>query len=242
MADDRLGGAGATMKRGMLNFLTLLSLALCVAASALWVRSYLGKWPYPLEVSPARGVELRLVSFRGRVWFEYWRRPDDRIRQQLSEEHQAMEAQRTAELKDFHAAARAAAMARARGEAVESPKSWPSRVSPTHLSAVSKKLRVWREQASKPRLRTAALSHAWPVAVLLAGAAPGAVVWARRVRGARRAAAGHCYACGYDLRATPDRCPECGAAATPINHHGGRWPALRGRGVPPPDGRRRSPA
>ena len=43
---------------------------------------------------------------------------------------------------------------------------------------------------------------------------PGVVLWLARRRRVREQT-GRCARCGYDLRATPGRCPECGEAQVP---------------------------
>jgi hypothetical protein len=50
----------------------------------------------------------------------------------------------------------------------------------------------------------------WLLALVFA--VPPATFIVRRARSARQRETSLCPTCGYDLRATPDRCPECGTA------------------------------
>jgi hypothetical protein len=68
--------------------------------------------------------------------------------------------------------------------------------------------------------------------VLLVSVPLPALVLFRRVRARRRVQQGRCVACGYDLRASPDRCPECGAVPEkPAHNPPMRRPATAGTGA-----------
>ena len=155
------GGNDADMRRHLLNFLTLLSLLLCVAAAALWLYSYFAYDAVAFSPSPAERRAYGLISHHGTICFirvaegdgaSRWMWKHDRTRN-------------------------------------GNPKIYGTAGFVAH---------------SERKNFVIGVPH-WTLCLLLA-APP--VLWVRRRR--RRREPGLCTSCGYDLRATPGRCPECG--------------------------------
>jgi hypothetical protein len=189
------------MRRRLLNLLTAVSLLLCVAAVALWVRSYrVGDWTiYLREGDPddvlagrlyASLTEWSVYSTKGRVeisWISYTPGNGIQANRGVFEGWQREECD---------------------------PDQWGIGPPPDNRFGFA-----WRyEEYLRPydngmavvanlplRHRLIAGPH-WLAALLLA-VPPGRFVYKRLRRDAKP---GHCRRCGYDLRATPGLCPECG--------------------------------
>jgi len=192
------------MKRRLFNLLTVLSLLLCVAAAGMWVRSgrTFDLWSRNQTAAgprDARGWSSdyaidTVVSRQGAVQFgrqsgreyglEAYPAGDDPRRRWA---HGVINAPGSTLGRDpeFH---------------------WWMGLLAWHEDRPASVTRNWSWRVTGVEV------HYWLVVLL---AAPLPLARARRVVRAyvreRRRRGGLCLACAYDLRATPGRCPECGA-------------------------------
>jgi hypothetical protein len=191
--------------RRLVNFLTLLSLLLCMATTAVWVRSY-WRWDAPGVVTeggarwlPSGGGRFALLAMDIPATEGGWLFSKSDPRYVDPAEHNMEEL----------------------GAILEPDWEWGFAgfaAAASHRPALSG-LRIGRirfaagahDEGCQADLRWLIVPY-WSLAACTA-ALPG--LWlARRLRRARAAAGGRCPSCGYDLRATPDRCPECGATTS----------------------------
>jgi hypothetical protein len=187
-----------TFRRRLSHALAAVSAVLLLATLALWARSYgvgdqwyRSRWTFiakPDGAMPVHETAVWLISGRGGLAVEVrlqdadWRGvpPDERQRQTRAETSWKRQ---PAEYPD------------ARGPDVV----WSGLGFGYWVTRYG-----WSYSASSRRL----WFPDWALALPLA-AWPAAWCFLARRR-ARRAGAGLCPRCGYDLRATPGRCPECG--------------------------------
>jgi hypothetical protein len=182
------------VRRRLLNLLTLLSMLLCAAVAALWVRSYRVTDQLLRSALEADGgltywTQDYLCVGRGGVGM-------GRVVQSFSVEPDFLRRTVARRTPDFHST----------GPPVE-PSIFPG---VPGWSALGFRYYWFEVRQAAPRPTKAAWQLVVPLwAVLLPTAIPPAA-WAWRWRRHRRRP-GLCRSCGYDLRATPERCPECGS-------------------------------
>ena len=187
------------MKRWLISVVVALSLVLCAASATMWVRSY---FRYDL-------------LFRGRfddgqTWYHRSFSPESppAYLPPSPERSHSDESQRL-----YFSRGRWIVKIRKRSPIESGGAQWEKRATwlPVyHYSTYSVPHRV------SPINRTMEVRGGLPGVTLLTSIAPvfaAASIARARVRSNRRRALRLCPSCGYDLRATPGACPECGAVA-----------------------------
>jgi hypothetical protein len=190
------------VRRRLLAFTSVLPLLLCAGVCLLWVRSvWVNDWfrYNVLDGERGRWTGFTLVSSHGTIYFSYspfwFADPASARRYALAAEQVGYSHERMAP-KDNDLSAFDGSFLGRRGFALILP---PESHDTGSDGAYAH--RFWR-----------ALVPSWFLVLLLLMPA---VLAIRRVGRTRaRRVRGLCAACGYDLRETPERCPECGTIAT----------------------------
>ena len=203
----RMGRRGRLLARILLNAATLVSLVLCVVTAVLWVRGYfvldnLYRQAWFDEDGKSYWIQDEMSSGRGGVGM-------NRIVQSFPPTISSGRTTRQV----YEARYGAGTVHRAK------PPAYPQ----FHVGVGD--VPVWggfkRGGFARPDVpgRRLPRTYAWQLVVPYWAVVPPLaalpVTWlVRRHHHRRRVRAGLCPACGYDLRATPDRCPECGTVPT----------------------------
>ena len=180
------------MRRHLFNLAAALSLILCVAAGVLWVRSYLARTTGPLvDFAGARGGSFRAITL--------FARPERSAFVGSSPGRVLFIEQSSAGPLD---ASHCGVFGLPGSVTVYSP---PDVVRGTGF------LGFGHGSLMRPSFAGRVISVPFWGVIVVTLVLPLSAVQRRR-RDRRLIREGRCRACGYDLRATPGRCPECGTA------------------------------
>lgn len=175
------------MLRRCFTFVSALSLLLCLATASVWARSYFASDLVECQEPGDAPFDVRDVwCAKGRLCFA---RDTRAVRDNVEDS--------------------AAAVAEHRAWSYERRPAETYQPF-TSSNSIWNRLGFWHEEGDAHGESWAA--PFWPFAAGF-GALPGLRLGRWIAAGGRRGM-GRCRSCGYDLRATPDRCPECGTART----------------------------